>query len=198
MIDQDSPPVAGVGLEGVRQVDWRSNDREISDAGASDTPKGDFVGDDSNPDIQETQVLVVSLKPLVAKAFKSTEDSKPASITGDPKQLVLPSDQRNADNWFNTAIFNKVSSAQLANNVRTFPLRFSNVRLDSQRRWDVSLNKTFTTNERFKLKFRGDCFNLLNEPVLRGPDTGVISSTFGRITAQEPPRSFQFGLNMQF
>jgi hypothetical protein len=119
-------------------------------------------------------------------------------ITGDPNALVLPSDQRNADRWFNTGIFNTKSTDVLASNIRTFPLRFSNVRLDSQRRWDFSLNKTFSINERFKLKFRGDTFNVLNEPVLRGPDTNATSSTFGRITAQEPPRSFQFALNLVF
>ena len=119
-------------------------------------------------------------------------------ITGDSTRLVLPSSERNTDHWFNTSIFNTVSSQQLANNVRTFPLRFGNVRFDSQRRWDVSLNKTFTVTERFKMKFRADSFNVLNEPVLRGPDTSPTSSTFGKITAQEPPRSFQMSLSMQF
>src|SRR5262249_34152434 len=119
-------------------------------------------------------------------------------ISGDSSKLVLPSDQRNTDRWFNTDVFNKVSNQQLASNLRTFPFRFSNVRLDSQRRWDFSLNKTFNLNERFKMRFRCDSFNVLNEPVLRGPDTSPTSSTFGRVTAQEPPRSFQFSLNMQF
>ena len=119
-------------------------------------------------------------------------------INGDSTKLVLPSSQRNTDRWFNTSVFNTVSSQQLANNVRTFPLRFGNVRFDSQRRWDVSLNKTFAITERFKARFRVDSFNVLNEPVLRGPDTSPTSTTFGRITAQEPPRSFQMSLNMQF
>jgi hypothetical protein len=119
-------------------------------------------------------------------------------ITGDPNTLVLPSGQRNTDRWFNTDIFDKVSSHALASNIRTFPLRFSNVRLDSQRRWDFSLSKTFTINERLNMKFRGDTFNALNEPVLRGPTTDPTNSSFGKITAQEPPRSFQFSLNLQF
>ncbi len=119
-------------------------------------------------------------------------------LSGDSTQLVLPSDQRNADRWFNTDIFNRVSNQQLASNYRTFPLRFSNVRFDSQRRLDLSLNKTFSMTERYKMRFRADAFNTLNEPVLRGPDTSPTSSTFGRITAQEPPRSFQFSLQLQF
>jgi hypothetical protein len=119
-------------------------------------------------------------------------------ITGDSTKIVLPSDQRNTDRWFNTSVFAKESGVQLASNVRTFPLRFSNIRYDSQRRWDFSLNKTFRITESAKMRFRGDVFNLLNEPVLRGPNTTATSSAFGTITAQEPPRSFQFGLTMVF
>jgi hypothetical protein len=117
---------------------------------------------------------------------------------GNPDTLVLPSDQRNTDRWFNTAIFNRNSATQLASNVRTFPLRFANVRFDSQRRWDFSLNKTFRMTERAKMRFRADVFNALNEPVLRGPNTSATSGSFGTITAQEPPRSFQFALQMTY
>ncbi len=119
-------------------------------------------------------------------------------LIGDPNTLVLPSDQRNADHWFNTAIFNRNSATQLASNVRTFPLRFANVRLDSQRRWDFSLNKTFQIRERVKTRFRADVFNALNEPVLRGPNTTATAGSFGQITAQEPPRSLQFSLQFTF
>jgi TonB-dependent receptor-like protein len=119
-------------------------------------------------------------------------------ITGDSTKLALPSEQRSADRWFNTDIFNKNAGAALASNVRTFPLRFSNVRLDSQRRWDFSLNKTFRVNEHMRVRFRADMFNALNEPVLRGPNTTATSGAFGQVTAQEPPRSLQFSLQMIF
>jgi hypothetical protein len=119
-------------------------------------------------------------------------------ITGDSTTLVLPKDQRNTDRWFNTSIFNRNSGQVLANNIRTFPFRFSNVRQDAQRRLDLSLNKTFQINERFRMRFRADSFNVENTPVLRGPNTDPVSGAFGTITAQEPPRSFQFSLNLQF
>ena len=119
-------------------------------------------------------------------------------FTGDSSTLVLPSDQRNCDRWFNTAIFNRNSPEQLASNVRTFPLRFSHVRMDSQRRWDFSLIKNFRIKEGLTMKFRADTFNAMNEVVLRGPDTGPTSSAFGTITAQEPPRSWQFALTLVF
>jgi hypothetical protein len=117
---------------------------------------------------------------------------------GDSKTLVLPSDKRNCDRWFNTAIFNGNSREQLASNVRTFPLRFSNVRMDSQRRWDFALIKNFRIKEGLTMKFRADTFNAMNEVVLRGPGTTATSSAFGTITAQEPPRSWQFALTLVF
>jgi hypothetical protein len=119
-------------------------------------------------------------------------------IIGDSTKLALPSDQRNVDHWFNTAIFDRVSGDQVASNLRTFPLRFSNVRYDSQRRLDFSLNKIFPITERFKMRLRGDAFNAFNTPVLQGPNTSATASTFGTVSGQEPPRSFQFSLNLQF
>jgi hypothetical protein len=86
----------------------------------------------------------------------------------------------------------------LGSNLRTFPLRFRNLRLDSHGRWDFSLNQTFRVTEAAKMRFRADPFHALNEPVLRGPSTNPTASDFERVTAQEPPRSFQFSLNPQF
>jgi hypothetical protein len=117
---------------------------------------------------------------------------------GDSSTVVLPSDQRNCDRWFNISVFNRNSREQLASNVRTFPYRFSNMRVDSQRRWDFSLIKNFRINERFTMRFRADTFNAMNEVVLRGPQAGPTNSAFGTITAQEPPRSWQFTLNLAF
>jgi hypothetical protein len=122
-------------------------------------------------------------------------------ITGDSTKIMLPSDQRNADRWFNTSVFatlNAATSLTPASNVRTFPLRFSDVRFDSQRRWDFSLNKSFRITESARARFRADTFNAFNSPVLRGPNTTATSGAFGTVTAQEPPRSFQFSLQLMF
>ena len=119
-------------------------------------------------------------------------------FVGDPSQIALPSDQRNADRWFNTDVFNRNNAQALANNIRTAPLRYSNIRADSQRRWDFSLIKYFYLNERANFQFRAETYNALNEPVLRGPTTDPYNTAFGRVTAQEPPRSWQFALRFQF
>lgn len=117
---------------------------------------------------------------------------------GDSSSIVLTSPNRGADRWFNTSVFNRNNQQQLASNVRTHPLRFSNIRADSQRRWDFGVTKTFRITERYVMKFRADTFNALNEVVLRGPNTTPTNTAFGTVTAQEPPRSWQFQLRLLF
>ncbi len=121
-----------------------------------------------------------------------------ALFTGDSSQIALDSSQRNTDRWFNTDVFNRRSTDVLASNIRNAPLRYSNIRTDSQRRLDLSANKTFVLYERMRLIFRADTFNARNEVVLRAPNTDPVNSAFGRVTAQEPPRSWQFALTLKF
>ncbi|MGQ9917497.1 MAG: hypothetical protein ACUVS7_08780 [Bryobacteraceae bacterium] len=121
-----------------------------------------------------------------------------ALFVEDSSKIVLPSDKRNTDRWFNTDMFNRNAAQQLAWNVRTAPLRYSNIRADSQRRLDLSANKTFRLSEGMRIVFRADTFNALNEVVLRAPNTTPINSAFGRVTAQEPPRSWQFSLTVRY
>lgn len=63
---------------------------------------------------------------------------------------------------------------------------------------NVSLQKSFQFTERFRLDFRWEVFNVLNRVVLGGPDTGITSQNFGRITSANPPRQMQFGLKLYF
>ncbi len=121
-----------------------------------------------------------------------------ALFVDDSRKIVLPSDQRNTDRWFNTDVFNRRSTDVLAWNVRTAPLRYSNIRTDSQRRLDLSANKTFRVTEGIRVIFRADTFNARNEVVLRAPNTDPVNTAFGRVTAQEPPRSWQFSLSVKY
>jgi hypothetical protein len=121
-----------------------------------------------------------------------------ALFVGDSSKTALPSPERNADRWFNTDVFERVQANRLEWNLRTSPLRYSNIRQDSQRRLDLSLIKYFYITERTFFQFRAETFNALNEVVLRGPNTDPYNSSFGRITAQEPPRSWQFSLQLQW
>jgi hypothetical protein len=52
--------------------------------------------------------------------------------------------------------------------------------------------------ERYSLEFRADVFNLFNRVNLTQPDGDLSSSLFGRSTSQNLPRSWQFGLRLDF
>jgi hypothetical protein len=121
-----------------------------------------------------------------------------ALFVGDTSDIRLSGSERGPDRWFNTSVFMRDNRQQLANNIRTAPLRYSNIRTDSQRRWDFSLIKRFPVGETTNFEFRAETFNALNEVVLRGPNTDPYNTNFGRVTAQEPPRSWQFSLKLNW
>lgn len=123
-----------------------------------------------------------------------------AIFTGDLKSLPLPADQRTPDRWFNiNAGFNRIVAEQRDSNVRSFPLRFGNVRGDAQRRWDMSLQKNFTLTEKLKTEFRADFLNALNSSIFQPPNTAPTSSSFGRVSSLAwSGRQVQFALKVRF
>jgi hypothetical protein len=121
-------------------------------------------------------------------------------FNGDPDSIVLPKDERTVDHWFNVnAGFNKVSSQQLASNIRYFPMRLSSVRADGQAKWDVSMAKNFRVTEKLEFRLRTQCFNILNHPNFAGPNLSTTSAAFGTITSTVGmPRTFQVAATLQF
>jgi TonB dependent receptor len=114
-------------------------------------------------------------------------------------QINLPSDQRSVSEWFNTSLFVRSSAAQLAEDVRTFPKYFSNVRAPNQSSWDFSVFKFFPITERVKLQFRAECYDAFNHPNFDAPNMTVTSTSFGVITSQgSPSRQFQGALKLTF
>jgi len=67
---------------------------------------------------------------------------------------------------------------------------------------DLGINKAiaFGPDGRYKLNMRGDFFNLFNRRSYGGPDTGLTSSTFGKITGPGGigPRGGQVGARLTF
>ena len=73
---------------------------------------------------------------------------------------------------------------------------------------DFSLFKDFPINEKLKVQFRAEAFNISNTPsfymdnnVNSGPGTRLGNGSFGQITSTDPnyvPRQLQFALKMQF
>lgn len=63
---------------------------------------------------------------------------------------------------------------------------------------DLTLGKTFTLTERFRLQFRAEAFNLLNETNFREPDGNISNPGFGQIRSSFDPRQLQFALKLVF
>ena len=60
------------------------------------------------------------------------------------------------------------------------------------------MHKDFPIRESFKVQFRFETFNALNNVKLGLPDGNRSGATFGRITAAGDPRILQFALGMAF
>ncbi len=123
-----------------------------------------------------------------------------ALFIGNIQDIALPGGERTPDRWFNTdAGFNKVSAQQLANNIQTFPIRFSGVRADGQSTWNFSLFKNFKLAEKATAQFRAEVYNAMNHPSFDVPNTTPTNSSFGASTAVvSEPRNWQFALKVTF
>ena len=109
-------------------------------------------------------------------------------FNGNFKDIVLPSDQRTIQRWFNTdAGFNKVANQQrTTRQVRTFPLRFSFLRGHDINNADLSVIKRTEIREGKNVEFRAEFINAFNHPLFN-TDQIVIdptSAAFGRFNSQ--------------
>ena len=106
-------------------------------------------------------------------------------FNGNINDIALPKDQRSPDHWINVnAGFNKASAAQLANNLRSFPLRFAGIRGDGQATWNFSAIKNIVLRESVKFQLRADSFNALNHPNFNAVNASPTSTAFGTIASQ--------------
>ncbi len=107
--------------------------------------------------------------------------------------------------------FNRDGRLQLANNLRTFPLRFSYLRVQSNNNVDFSVLKNTQIKERFNMQFRAEFTNFFNHPWLSASsggsgNAGVItnptSADFGKIAnisnQANYARRVQLGLKLVF
>jgi hypothetical protein len=124
--------------------------------------------------------------------------------------------------WFNTAAFvnNLTNGVQgvtvdsncttnpttcytntyLESNVRTYPLRFNNVRQDYQDLLNVGALKKFSVvRERVNMVLRAEALNALNHPVYSAPSTDPSSTSFGQISGfGNTARILQFAVEAHF
>jgi hypothetical protein len=120
---------------------------------------------------------------------------------GNPANITLPASERTVDHWFNTAGFETATANQLTNNLRTWPLRFSQIRGRNSNNFDLAFIKNTRITEGKDIQFRLEALNALNHPGFPNPQLGPTSATFGRITAANQagyPRRLQLSLKYIF
>ena len=105
------------------------------------------------------------------------------------------------NHWLNTAGFEKASAAQFVNNLRTWPLRFSQIRGRNGNNMDLALIKNTRVTEGQRIQFRVEALNAFNHPGFPAAQLGPTSATFGRITASNQagyPRRLQLTMKYIF
>ena len=65
---------------------------------------------------------------------------------------------------------------------------------------NMSVFKNFKIAERATFQFRAEAFNAFNTPIYQGPDTGLTSNNFGRVTINQQNflRSVKFAFRLSF
>jgi hypothetical protein len=97
------------------------------------------------------------------------------------------------DHYLNAAAFPAQPTYLLGNATRFNPL----VRGFAPLNENLSLGKSFTITERFRLDFRAEAFNLLNRVIFSNPNTNLNSSSFGLVTGQaNSGRQMQLALKL--
>jgi hypothetical protein len=64
--------------------------------------------------------------------------------------------------------------------------------------WTGALFKTFAFNERHRLQFRSEFYNIPNHPNWGNADTNPTSGTFGKVTSKTFERTLQLSLRYSF
>jgi hypothetical protein len=96
---------------------------------------------------------------------------------------------RTPTEWFNTAAFATAAPFDLGN----APRYFSDLRAPGFKTWDMSIQKYFPFQERYRLQFRLDMFNALNHTNFYSPNT-FMGAGFGTISQAWTPRQMQAAL----
>jgi hypothetical protein len=127
------------------------------------------------------------------------------------KDIKGPS-KHTVQQWFNTdafvsavgtTVYNPVDTVPqnelLEGNLRTFPIRFNNVRQDFQNIVNVGAMKKFLVRDRYNMSLRAEAINAFNHPVRNAPTSDPSSTNFGIITGfGNGSRMLQFAFETSF
>lgn len=112
-----------------------------------------------------------------------------ADVLRDPN---LPASQRSLYRWFDTDAFRQPA-----------PYLFGNqgvnlLRAASRLSLNGAILRDFPINERFRLQFRGEAFNVLNHANFGLPGQALGNADFGIVSSASAPRQMQLGARMVF
>lgn len=105
---------------------------------------------------------------------------------------------QNSQHWFNN---NKACyTTRAPYTFRINPDRFPNIRNPAEPQVNIAFEKSISFTERYKLKLRGEAFNLSNTVIRGGPDTNFNDANFGKLplAQQNFPRLVQLAAKFYF
>src|SRR6185436_9935359 len=136
-----------------------------------------------------------------SRVFINSYDNWRAPIKGE-KFDPHAADPQNGDLWYDKSQFNlgigipqsRIDS-EFGNATRNNPKLRSPWNFNE----NVALARIFRFKERISFQVRGEAFNLLNRVRWGGAQSGITSTTFGRVTSQgNTARRMQIGLKLTF
>jgi hypothetical protein len=98
----------------------------------------------------------------------------------------------NINNWINKAAFAIAPDNRFGNS----PV--GNIEGPGLQSYDLSISKTFSIQEKAKLRFQTDFFNAFNVANFTGLNTNLSSAAFGTLPTAYPPRNLQMQLKLSF
>jgi hypothetical protein len=140
--------------------------------------------------------LLRSGLPFGVDSTQNTTDSQGgrqrADRVGDGR---LSRDERTLNRFFDTSAFVNPAQYRFGNSPRNV------LRGPGLVNFDLALSKNFPINERVRLDFRAEAFNLMNTPAFNFPGATVGTPTFGVISSTLPgtdARQIQLALKLNF
>jgi hypothetical protein len=130
--------------------------------------------------------------------FSATLSTDPSNTgtTARPNRLAdgnLPSDQRGIKRWFDTAAFAAPTCVCFGNAGRDI------LRGPGLTNVDLSIMRDFSFHERYRIQFRFESFNLMNQPNFGLPNSAIGNAAVGTIsTVINPERQNQAVLKFFF
>jgi len=132
--------------------------------------------------------------------LSSQDFSNTGSTSARPDRTCSGVGHKTVSSWFDASCFNTDAlSTALANGQPRFGNSGRDI-LDAPgiNNLDFALMKDFRLSERFKLQFRAEAFNSVNQAHFGYPVTTVGNPSIGQLTSAGDGRDIQFGLKLSF